>query len=244
MWWHGLDDDDSDMHYDPDSGDDGSGSGGGGSYTMDDDPDGGDGAESTASSPGKKKSGEGGSSSSSSSSDDDNNNNHNKAAEEEGDMVYTCDPALGSPTASDCEKLSWSGLRPPSAIETLVPGEPKIYTQGTCALGISSAVATTITWAHLLAAFETLNTLCVQNPLGGVKGGRAFWGKQGSGRGGGWMLGGKRRRDAVAGVSGAEALPVGVNATVWRHDGEGEGGTGSAKCEWGKAVGGQDVSGC
>ena len=271
-WWTGLDED-----YDDDDS-----AWGSMPYDTDDDdnsPAGND-AESTASSPAKKKG-----------DDSDGDGERGKGKSEEGqkkeaaggastaplDMVYDCDGTLGSPTALDCEKLSWSGLQPASTTETLIPGQPKIYTQGTCALGISTAIPTTITWAHILAAFETLNTLCVQNPLKAVKGGRAFFGQQhqqqGVTAGGSGWMGGRRRtkdkrdgwwtwmwassssskskgkRDQVGDVSGAEALPAGINATVWRHGGagtaeeEGEE-AGRLQCEWAKAVAGLDVSGC
>ncbi len=52
-----------------------------------------------------------------------------------GDMTYVCDDKLGgAPDPLDCEKLSWSGLRPPNSIETLQPGVPKFYSQGSFGL--------------------------------------------------------------------------------------------------------------
>ena len=48
-------------------------------------------------------------------------------------MTYQCDDTLGGgPDPMDCEKLSWSGLKPPDSIETLQPGVPKFYSQGSC----------------------------------------------------------------------------------------------------------------
>ena len=152
-----------------------------------------------------------------------------------GNMTYQCDTDLGSPQAMDCEKLVWSGLKTPDSIEALKPNTPNIYTSGTCALGISSPIATTISWAHLLAAFETLNNLCVQNPISSIKGGRAYYGSQSVSS---WFNG---KRDSVAGVNGSEALPVGVNATVWRHD---AGNSATLKCEWELAMEGKKVSEC
>lgn len=149
-------------------------------------------------------------------------------------MTYLCDADLGSPQANDCEKLAWSGLKPPDSVETLKPEIPNIYTSGSCALGISSPVATKITWAHLLAAFETINTLCVQNPLKSVKGGRAYFGTQNVGS---WING---KRDSVGGVNGSEALPLGVNATVWKHSTKNV----NLYCEWQLAMEGKDVSDC
>lgn len=48
-----------------------------------------------------------------------------------GDMTYQCDDSLGGgPEPVDCEKLSWSGLKPPDSVETLQPNVPLFYTQG------------------------------------------------------------------------------------------------------------------
>lgn len=154
---------------------------------------------------------------------------------DKGKMTYLCDADLGSPQAVDCEKLAWSGLKPPNALETLRPETPNIYTSGTCALGISSPVATTITWAHLLTAFETLNNLCVQNPIKSVKGGRAYYGTQIVNS---WISG---KRDSVGGINGSEALPLGINATVWRHSNSEKV---DVNCEWQLAMEGKDISNC
>ena len=152
-----------------------------------------------------------------------------------GDTTYECDTDLGSPQAMDCEKLTWSGLKAPDAIEQLKPNMPNIYTSGTCALGISSRITTSISWAHLLAAFETLNNLCVQNPINEAQGGRAYYGTQMVSS---WING---RRDSIAGVNGSQALPVEVNTTVWRHD---PAKNASLKCEWQQATNGKSVSKC
>lgn len=46
-------------------------------------------------------------------------------------MVYQCDASLGgAPDPTDCEKLSWSGLQTPDAVETLEAGVPKFYQEG------------------------------------------------------------------------------------------------------------------
>ena len=151
-----------------------------------------------------------------------------------GKMTYQCDATLGGgPDPIDCEKLSWSGLKPADSVETLQPGVPKFYSQGTCALGVSSPVATTITWAHLLAAFNTLNTLCVQNPIKAVKGGRAYYGQQAVTS---WING---KRDSIGNVNGSEALPQGINATVFRHSP-----TALLPCEWTLAQEGKNITMC
>lgn len=95
----------------------------------------------------------------------------------------------------------------------------------------------TIAWAHLIAAFETLNMLCVQNPIKRVKGGRAYFGKQMVSS---W-INGKTKRDSTTDeiVSATEALPQGINATLFRHDAKSK-----MACEWTLAEEGKNVSSC
>lgn len=51
--------------------------------------------------------------------------------QEHGDMTYQCDSTLGgAPAPIDCEKLSWSGLKPPDSVETLQAHIPNTYSQG------------------------------------------------------------------------------------------------------------------
>ena len=107
---------------------------------------------------------------------------------------------------------------------------------GTCALGISSPVATSITWAHILAAFATLNNLCVQNPIQAVKGGRAYYGQQAITS---WINGKRLKRDSVGNVNGSDALPPGINATIFRHEP-----TSSLNCEWVLAQEGKNLTRC
>ncbi len=46
-------------------------------------------------------------------------------------MVYQCDASLGgAPDPTDCEKLAWSGLKNPDAVETLEANVPKFYSEG------------------------------------------------------------------------------------------------------------------
>ena len=48
-----------------------------------------------------------------------------------GDMTYLCDSRLGgAPDPIDCEKLSWSGLKPADSVETLQAHVPQFYSQG------------------------------------------------------------------------------------------------------------------
>lgn len=142
---------------------------------------------------------------------------------DEGEMTYKCEnksdsnssPAGGSggqgPDPIDCEKLSWSGVPgssdPDSKITLSDEGGsggariPQFWTEDTCTLAVSSSLPgpTTIRWAEVLAAFETLTNLCTTNPvLGRSKGGSAFWGRQ---RVRTWIHG-KRRKKKKRGVRG------------------------------------------
>ena len=233
-WWTGLEDDGGSWE-----------TGMGPDYDDDSDA---DSRESGASSPGEKD----GKNPKKNNADNSSPSPTNATADFTTEMDYTCLPSVGQPLASDCEHLSWSGLKPPDAVETLTPGTPNIYTSGTCALGISSDKATTISWANLLAAFNTLNNLCVQHPLGGMGkggGGIAEWsGERGAGavaglgdlngrrkgkRGGSQMTG----RPAAGMVWGYDALPPGINATVWRHDDAvSPSGARGLQCEWRQAM--------
>ena len=110
---------------------------------------------------------------------------------------------------------------------------------GTCGFGISSVAPTTILWAHLITAFETLNMFCVQNPISKVKGGRAYYGKQSLSS---WINGKKARRyepsdDGM--FDATEALPPGINATIFRHDAASQ-----MACEWTLAEERKNTSGC
>ena len=56
-------------------------------------------------------------------------------AKDPGDMTYQCDSSLGgAPDRTDCEQLSWSGLKYPDSVEILEPNIPKFYSQGVCLL--------------------------------------------------------------------------------------------------------------
>ena len=95
---------------------------------------------------------------------------------------------------------------------------------------------TTIMWAHLIAAFETLNMFCVQNPIKSIKGGRAYYGKQTVSS---W-INGKAKRDATDdAVNATEALPPGINATVFKHNPKSQ-----LACEWTLAEEGKNLSSC
>ena len=51
-----------------------------------------------------------------------------------------------------------------------------------------------------------------------------------------WING---KRDSVAGVNGSKALPLGINATVFKHDP-----SSSMNCEWTLAQEGKDITMC
>ena len=122
---------------------------------------------------------------------------------------------------------------PPSEVKLTIFGSLSI---GTCALGVSSLTPTTIIWAHLLAAFDALNMLCVQNPISSVKGGRAYFGKQPESS---W-INGKVKKDSVDdSINGTEALPPGINATIFKHNPNSQ-----LACEWTLAGEKKDISSC
>ena len=132
--------------------------------------------------------------------------------------------------ATSCRRL-FSDRVPKIQHETYT--DQYAHLPGTCSLGVSSAVATTISWAHLLTAFQTLNNLCVQNPIASIRGGRAYYGQQSVIS---WING---KRDSISGVDDSEVLPQGINATIFRHDPMSE-----ETCEWKLAQVGSSVSGC
>ena len=114
-------------------------------------------------------------------------------------------------------------LEKPSISSNSSIGKPRLFTYGTCTLAIfatnpqflnpsrtssqapsptSSILATnptekvtTISWIHILAAFETLTNLCVANPLypKRSRGGFAYWSQQGQSVGS-WIQGKRRKR--------------------------------------------------
>lgn len=107
---------------------------------------------------------------------------------------------------------------------------------GTCALGVSSLTPRTIMWAHLIAAFDALNMLCVQNPIKRVKGGRAYFGKQAVNS---WIHG-KVKKDSVENlINSTEALPRGINTTIFKHDPRSQ-----LACEWTLAAENKDIKSC
>ena len=114
-------------------------------------------------------------------------------------------------------------LENPSISSNSSIGKPLLFTYGTCTLAVfatdsqfltpshTSSQApsprpttlatnptqkvTTISWTHILAAFETLTNLCVANPLypQRSRGGFAYWSQQGQSVGS-WIQGKRRKR--------------------------------------------------
>ena len=135
------------------------------------------------------------------------------AADDE--MAYVCDANLGRPSESDCMHVLYSEFGPPSDTINIGPGTSKTLNSGTCSVLIEAASSIVLTWAQIIAAANSLIDICVDNPLGSSKGGRAVAGSQSLtdlrspvGKKRSW----KRwwRRD----VTGLNALPHGVKVTV------------------------------
>ena len=128
-------------------------------------------------------------------------------------MVYTCDAKLGAPSSTDCAQLAYSGLGPPSDSITVGPGPSatRILSFKSCRAAISALATITLTWAQIGAGLNTLIDTCVEHPLRGSQGGRAFHGVSPSP-----LLrtrGGRERERATTDdvVTGLDALPPSVN---------------------------------
>lgn len=78
--------------------------------------------------------------------------------------------------------------------------------------------------------------VCVQNPIKSVKGGRAYYGKQTVSS---WINGKTKRQVTGPSVDAKEALPPGINATIFKHDPKS-----NLSCEWTLAAEGKDLSSC
>ena len=130
---------------------------------------------------------------------DSSNNNDIPASQ----MVYTCDAKLGAPSPTDCAQLAYSGLGPPSDTITIGPGSAtKFLSFKTCHAAVTALATITLTWAQISAGLNTLIDTCVEHPLRGSQGGRAFYGGPPKTMG--------RKRAATA-VTGLNALPPSVN---------------------------------
>ncbi|MCJ1241699.1 hypothetical protein MMC14_009705 [Varicellaria rhodocarpa] len=128
-------------------------------------------------------------------------------------MVYACDAKLGAPSPTDCAQLAYSGLGPPSDTFTIGPGSAtKFLSFKTCHAAITAVATITLTWAQISAGLNTLIDTCVEHPLRGSQGGRAFYGGPSK------TMGRKRATTAVTGIN---ALPPSVNISLSAGNGHG-----------------------
>ena len=160
------------------------------------------------------------------------------------DMVYTCDADLGAPSTVDCSQLAYSGI-PGAPSDTVVIGpgsETKFISRNSCNVGITAQKTIVLRWAQVQAGVNALVDNCVLHPLVGARGGRAYASSSiaiTSGKKG-------RRSAAPTPVNGLDALPPGVNLTLFEQDFE------AAKdpsrevttCTWIEAVGPGKVDIC
>ena len=125
------------------------------------------------------------------------------------EMAYTCDADLGAPSASDCNQLAYSGLGPPSDTITVGPGSgTKTMTFNTCNVVITALTSIVLTWSQVQDGLQTLIDSCVQHPLLGARGGRAYPTVPSP-------PGGKNTKEKRSSpVTGLNALPPGVILTV------------------------------
>ena len=138
------------------------------------------------------------------------------SSEPRSEMIYTCDDSLGSPSSADCSELAHSGLGPPSDTLIIEPGPgAKCLSLKSCNVEITTSTAISLTWAQIGAGLNTLINICVMHPLVTTRGGRAYAGATSSfnlsGRG-------KNRKRAAAALNGMNALPHGVNITLFDQD--------------------------
>ena len=148
------------------------------------------------------------------------------------EMAYTCDAKLGAPSASDCNQLAYLGLGPPGDTIAVGPGVSgtRTLTFDTCNVVITALTSIILTWNQIQTSFQTLLDICVQHPLLGSRGGRAYPTNPSSTTilplGGGNNA---KRKRATPSVTGLNALPPGVILTVhsgnsWPYAKDSEGG--------------------
>ena len=153
-------------------------------------------------------------------------------------MTYECDTGLGSPSRVDCAQVEYSQMGPPSDTISVGPGEVTFLHSNTCFLAISANVRTVLTWTQVRTAITTLVNQCVENPVFGTRGGRAYFGTQpiqSSGR--------KRRKQRD--VTGLNALSPGSKVTMWEQQERWTNPTAELKtCTWSAILKGIPVSTC
>ena len=126
-------------------------------------------------------------------------------------MNYQCDAELGTPSVTDCSKVEWEQLGPPSDTLAIGPGATTFLHSNTCYLAISAAISIVLTWAQIRSAAITLMDVCLQTPNQAARGGRAYYAPphQLSGR--------KGRKRQVTDSTGLNALPAGTNITIFEQ---------------------------
>ncbi|MCJ1229777.1 hypothetical protein MMC12_006447 [Toensbergia leucococca] len=150
------------------------------------------------------------------------------------EMTYVCDANLGSPAVVDCNQLQWRRLGPASDSVDLRPAEPKFFSTNSCSLVISAITMLSVTWGQLQIALETLMNSCIENPLRGPQGGRAYFGAQASSTNG--KVSGTSSHEVLTGLN---ALPPYVNMTIFAHSG-----SSNLSCEWQAVRNGIALSTC
>ena len=130
------------------------------------------------------------------------------------ETTYECDASLGSP--ADCSEVEWNLLGPGGAQSdtvTVGSGAVTFLHSNTCYLAISAFTSLVLTWEQIRAAATTLISVCTQNPWQAPQGGRAYGGPQPqrtSGRS-------RERKTRVPSVNSLNALPRGVNVTIFKQ---------------------------
>ncbi|MCJ1227305.1 hypothetical protein MMC12_003960 [Toensbergia leucococca] len=152
-------------------------------------------------------------------------------------MTYECDANLGSPAAVDCLQLQYQHPGSPTDTVTIPSNRVRLFSYKSCYLGVSSTIATVLTWQQIQAALDTLMSICVQNPVHSSIGGRAFYGTQPqfSAR----QLASSSDAGAGADITGLNALPPHANATLFTVDE-----SATASCTWLAVVDGHPISVC
>ena len=126
-------------------------------------------------------------------------------------MTYQCDAALGAPSVVDCTQIEWNQVTPSSDTLAVGPGVTTFLHSNSCNLAISAAISLVLTWAQIRTALSALMNVCIQAPLQGSRGGRAFYTvpQQISRR--------KRRKRQGSELTGLNALPPNVNITIFEQ---------------------------
>ena len=156
-------------------------------------------------------------------------------------VVYACDADLGAPSAADCMQLVSSSLGAPSDTVTVGPGSgTKFLSRNTCNVGITAEKPVVLTWAQVRAGLSALVDECVLHPVAGVKGGRTYTPSLAS------VVSGMRKGRRESAPSGLDALPSGVNLTLFDQDFEAARNPGREleSCTWLQAVGKGSVDVC